>query len=139
MTIYFEVLIGLLAFIVGAAVSYWLKSKSVTRRIKVADEEAQRIIADAERRSETLAKEAKLEAKDRLFKMKNDFDLETRETRADLKKRERRLIEKEEHLDRKTEKFEQRDREYVNRDKNLKNRQTEIESKEAKGRRYSFT
>ncbi len=131
MTIYY-VLIGSVAFIVGAAMSYWLKSKSVTRRIKVADEEAQRIIADAERRSDTLVKEAKLEAKDRMFKMKNDFDLETRETRADQKVREKRLIEKEEHLDRKIEKFEQRDREYSNQDKNLKRREEEIEQKEEK-------
>ena len=93
MTLYY-VIIGFSAFAVGAAMSYWLKGKSVTRRIKVADEEAQRIITDAERRSDTLAKEAKLEAKDRLFKMKNDFDLETRETRADLKKREKRSLKK---------------------------------------------
>jgi len=131
MTIY-EVLIGLAAFVVGAAIAYWLKSKSVTRRIKVAEEEAQRIIADAERRSDTLAKEANLEAKDRLFKMKNDFELETRETRSDWKKREKRLIEKEEHIDRKLEKFEQRDREYNNRDRNQKKRQEDIERKEAK-------
>jgi len=131
MTLYY-ILIGSVAFVTGAAVAYWLKSKSVTRRIKVADEEAQRIIADAERRSDTAAKEVKLEAKDRMFRMKNDFELETRETRADLKRREKRLIEKEEQLDRKTEKFEQRDREYYNRDKNLKRREGEIERKEAK-------
>lgn len=131
MTIYY-ILIGSLAFVAGAAVAYWLKSKSVTRKIKVADEEAQRIIADAKRQSDTLAKEVELEAKDRMFRMKNDFELETRETRADLKRRERRLIEKEEQLDRKTEKFEQRDREYYNRDKNLKRREDEIERQEAK-------
>ncbi len=131
MTIYY-VLIGSVAFVLGGVMAYWIKSKSVARKIKVADEEAQRIIADAERRSGTLAKEAKLEAKDRMFKMKNDFDLETRETRTDLKRRERRLIEKEEHLDRKTEKFEKRDREYFNRDKNLKRREGDIERKEVK-------
>ena len=127
----YAVLIGVVAFIIGAAMSYWLKSRRMTRRIKVAHEEAQRIIANAERRSETLAKEAKLEAKDRLFKMKNDFDLEIRETRVDLKKREKRLMEREEHLDRKAEKFEQRDREFINRDKDLKRRQSDIDCKEA--------
>jgi ribonuclease Y len=49
------------------------------------------LIEDAKRRADTLLKEARLEAKDKLFKMKSEFDTETRETRAELKKKEKWL------------------------------------------------
>ena len=85
-------------FVVGFALAFLIKGKMATRRIQAAKEEAVLLIKDAKRRSATLLKEAQLEAKDRLFKMKSEFDTETKETRSDLKRREQRLLNKEETL-----------------------------------------
>ena len=52
---------------------------------------------------ETLLKEAQIEAKDTLFKIKSEFEAETKDTRAELKKNERRLIQKEEKTGFRTE------------------------------------
>ena len=98
-------------FIVGFALAFLIKGKIATRRIQAAKEEAVLLIKDAKRRSATLLKEAQLEAKDRLFKMKSEFDTETKETRSDLKKREQRILHKEETIEKKMEQFENREQE----------------------------
>ncbi|MBU1163662.1 MAG: DUF3552 domain-containing protein, partial [Proteobacteria bacterium] len=59
--------IGMVAFIVGFAIAYWVKGKMVFEKIKSAEEEALRILNDAKRKSETQLKEAKIESKDILY------------------------------------------------------------------------
>jgi ribonucrease Y len=115
----YNLLIGIIAFIVGFAIAFWVKGLIVSQKVKAAEKETSRILEDAKRRSETLIKEAKLEVKDRLFKMKSEFDAETKDTRSELKNRERRLMQKEEHIDRKTEQFEQRERELSRKEKKV--------------------
>lgn len=115
----YHLLIGIIAFIVGFAIAFWVKGLIVSQKVKAAEKETSRMLEDAKRRSETLIKEAKLEVKDRLFKMKSEFDAETKDTRSELKNRERRLMQKEEHIDRKTEQFEQRERELSRKEKKV--------------------
>jgi ribonuclease Y len=123
-------LIGLICFIAGAAIAYWIKGRMMTQKIKAAEGEASRIIKESERKAETVLKEADLEVKDRLFKMKSEFDNETKETRAELNKREKRLMQKEENIDRKAEQSERRDQELSRKEKHLKKRIGKLERKE---------
>jgi len=119
-------------FVVGFIMAYLIKGKIVSGKVRAAKEEALNIIRDAKRKSETLLKEARLEAKDRLFKMKSEFDTETKETRSELRKQERRLISKEENIDKKLEQFEQRDREIGRSEKKLAQKTKSIEANERK-------
>ncbi len=119
-------------FAVGFVMAYLIKGKIVSGKVRAAKEEALNIIRDAKRKSETLLKEARLEAKDRLFKMKSEFDTETKETRSELKKQERRLISKEENIDKKLEQFESRDREISRTEKKLAQKAKTIEASERK-------
>ena len=50
------------------------------RKIKAAQADADKIHEEARRQADTTLKEADLEIKDRLYRMKNDFDAETKET-----------------------------------------------------------
>jgi ribonuclease Y len=126
----YNLLIGIIAFIVGFAIAFWVKGLIVSQKVKAAEKETSRILEDAKRRSETLIKEAKLEVKDRLFKMKSEFDAETKDTRSELKNRERRLMQKEEHIDRKTEQFEQRERELSRKEKKVIQKEEKVEWQE---------
>ncbi len=128
----FEILLCIAGFGVGFVIAFWVKGRIVSQKSKVAEEEGLRILEDAKRRSETLLKEAKLEAKDRLFKMKGQFDAETKETRSELKRLERTLTQKMENLDKKQEQFERRDREFSRRDKNLQKKEDSISKKKQK-------
>jgi ribonuclease Y len=83
----YVLIIGLVLFGAGFAIAFWLKGKVVSQKVKAAEEDASRILNESRRQAETLLKEADLEVKERLLKMKGEFDAETKETRAELKKR----------------------------------------------------
>ncbi len=128
----YNILAGIIGLGAGFGFAYWLQTKIVSRKIKDAENEAGRIINDANRNSETFLKEASLEAKDKLFKMKNEFDIETKNTRAELQKREKRLTHKEENIDHKIEYFEKKELEINRKEKVLQKKEKNIEGHELK-------
>lgn len=121
------ILLGIICFAVGFVIAFWLKGKMLSQKIKAVDSEANRMLKDSKRRSETLIKEADLEVKDRLFKMKSEFDSDTKDTRAELKKRDRRLIQKEENVEHKVEQLEKKDREISKKERRLLKREEHID------------
>ena len=127
-----EYMLGLLilGLALGFGLSMMIKGLSDRKKIQTAQSQAAQIIEEAKQRSDTLVKEASLEAKDRLLKMKNEFDAETKETRAELKKQERRLIQKEENLDRKIEHQELKEKELNNQEKDYEKRSEKISRQE---------
>ena len=128
----YNILIGIIAFVTGCLIAFWVKGKIQSQRIKSAERETSQILDDAKRTSESLLKEARLEVKDKLFKMKSEFDNDTKETRSELKKKERRLIQKEENIDRKIDQFERKERDVLRKEKKLIRRYEEFEGKEIK-------
>ena len=128
----YNILIGIIAFVTGCLIAFWVKGKIQSQRIKSAERETSQILDDAKRTSESLLKEARLEVKDKLFKMKSEFDNDTKETRSELKKKERRLIQKEENIDRKIDQFERKERDVLRKEKKLIRRYEELEGKEIK-------
>ncbi len=128
----YNILIGIIAFVIGFLIAFWVKGKIQSQRIKSAERETSQILDDAKRTSESMLKEARLEVKDKLFKMKGEFDNDTKETRSELKKKERRLIQKEENIDRKIDQFERKERDVLRKEKKLMRRYEELEGKEIK-------
>ena len=120
------IIAGIIFFGIGYVVAYWVKGKIAAQKIKAAEDEAIRIIEEAKIKSDAIIKEAQIEAKDKLFKMKSDFDNENKETRGELKKREKRLIQKEESIDNKIEQIERRDREISRKEVILQKREENI-------------
>ncbi len=78
---------------------FFVRKKKISQENLNIEAEQKRIIEEAERKADTLLKEARLEAKSRLLEMKSSFDAETQETREELKKEARRLSKKSEKLD----------------------------------------
>jgi len=128
----YNLLIGIFAFLIGFGIAFLIRAKIVTQKERTARREARKILEDAKRRSETRVKEANLEVKDRLFKMKIDFEAETKETRSGLKKKEIRLSKKEENIDRKIDQFDRRDRELYRKEERVSAKEAEIEKKKRK-------
>ncbi|MDP7078226.1 MAG: Rnase Y domain-containing protein, partial [Desulfobacterales bacterium] len=125
----YYLLIGIFAFLVGFGIAFLIQAKRVNQKERIARREAQKILDDAKRRSETHVKEANLEVKDKLFKMKNDFEAETKETSSSLIKKEIRLTKKEENIDRKIDQFERKDRELYRKEEQVSTKESEIEKK----------
>ena len=126
----YSILIGIGCFFAGLLIAYWIKSRTMAQKIKTAEGEAVRFTEDSRKKAEALLREADLEVKDRLFKLKSEFDADTKETREELKKREARLMHKEENNDRKSEQIERREREQSRKERHLTKREGKIERKE---------
>ena len=126
----YYLLTGVLCFAAGGVIAYWVKGMLASQKIKAAESESTRIVEDARHQKDTLIKEAELEAKGILFRMKSDFDSETRETRAELKKKDQRLTQKEENIDRKLDQLEQRDADLARKERDFSSRQGRLEQEE---------
>ena len=131
MIIYY-IMVGLLAFSGGAAFAYCLKIKYIAKKIESADVEAHRLINDARQQSEMILKEAELEVKDKLFRMKSEFDAEAKDARLELTKRDNRLIQKEENVDRKAEEFDHKEKDFAWKEKQFKKRESNLKHNECK-------
>jgi ribonucrease Y len=128
----YAMLYAILAFLAGFGLAFWIKGRIVDQKIKAAKEESARIVEDAKHQAEAVLKEANLEAKDRLFRMKTEFDAETKETRAELKRKEARLIQKEENTDRKIDQIEKKEQENTKKEKELARLAEQVELNQQK-------
>ncbi|MCF8025707.1 MAG: ribonuclease Y [Desulfobacteraceae bacterium] len=124
------ILLIVLGIGIGLALSYLVRHRLAGQKIQDAEEKAKMIVDSAQRKADSLVKEAELEAKDRLFKMKSDFEAETAESRDELKKMEKRLLSKEENLDKKNEQIENQAKENARKERELQDRESGIAKKE---------
>ena len=110
MKIIVELSLGvILALAAGFGGGYFLRKQSSEKHIGSAEEEARRIIAEAEEKGEAIKKEVVLEAKEDIHRMRQDLDRDTKDRRSELSRQERRLVQKEENLDRKLESLEKKE------------------------------
>ena len=125
-----SILLIVIGVFIGFIGAHFFHERLNSQKIKDSDDKARMIIESAERKAESLVKESQLEAKDRLFKMKSDFDAETVEARAELKKIENRLQQKEENIEKKHEQIELQVKEANRKDKELSKRDSKISALE---------
>ena len=95
--------ITIVVALVALAAGYLLRKYVGEAKINSAEEEARRILAEAERDAEAKRREALLESKEEVHKMRTDAEREIRERRQELQQLERRLVQREEALERKLE------------------------------------
>ena len=80
----------IVAAFVGAGVGYVMRKRTAESQIGSAEAEAKRIVDDAAQRGETKKKEALLEAKEDIHRLRQELDRETKERRSELQRQERR-------------------------------------------------
>lgn len=127
-----EIISILLGLIVGAVVGYFVRKSIAEARISGAKNAAEQILEDAKRDAEAMKKEALLEAKDEIHRLRLDVEKEIRERRNELQKQENRLLQKEENLDRKDESLDKREAMLDKKEDSLNERQQHIEEMESK-------
>ena len=106
------------------------KTAKAEKELGEASERAQKMIADAQAECKALKKEAILEAKEQELKLRNDFERESKEKKAELAKQEQRLTQREDNLDKredsltkKTDALEQQKKDLANREQEIKKTQ----------------
>ncbi|MBP0726169.1 ribonuclease Y [Bacillus sp. RG28] len=127
------IIFALLAtFVVGYVVGFFVRKSIAEAKINGATNAANQIIEEAKRQSETIKKEALLEAKDDIYKLRSNAENEIRERRNELQKQENRLMQKEENLDRKDEGIAKRELALERKEDSLVLKQQQIEEMESK-------
>jgi ribonuclease Y len=99
------IIVGLVGLLVGIGAGVLYRRRVTGTSLLQAEEQASRILAEAETRQ----KELLLTAKEETLALRNSLEAEMRERRTEISRIEQRLTQKEENLDRKIEALERRE------------------------------
>ena len=126
-----EYLIPLIALLVGFAIAFpagiVYRKKVAEAELGSAEEEAKRVLSDAIKTAESKKREALVEAKDEIFKLRSDADREIKDRRNEVTRPERRLQQREESLDKKSENMEKKEEQLAGKLREAEDRLAEAE------------
>ena len=118
----------LIGIVVGAAAGWMYSRQNSARSADSIEAKAKTILADAERDAETRRREAQVEAKDEVLKLREQADDEIKSRRAELDKREDRLGERERTLDAKDLEIQRQSRDIAGKEEGVARARQDVES-----------
>jgi len=110
--------VAVIAIGVGFAIANSLGKKKESLNAH-AGETAVKMLEDAKKESETIIREAAIQAKDVVYQAKAEFEKESIEKKHDLQALEKRVLQKEENLDKKMNLFDQKEVDFGKREQGL--------------------
>ncbi len=113
-------IVGIIAVAAALIIGYFARKRIAEGKLQSAEEQASKIVTEAEKEAETKKKESVIEAKEEVHKLRTEYEKEVRERRSELQRMERRLIQREETLDKKVDSLEAREQ-------NLNRKQQEVQ------------
>ncbi|MBS1510775.1 MAG: ribonuclease Y [Bacteroidetes bacterium] len=119
------IIIGVAALIVGIILGKFIFAKNTQQKIEEAEQQAKKIVSDAELKAETLKKEKMLEAKEKFVELKTAHEKEVSQRNQKIIEAETRIKQKEQSLNQKDQNLEKHIKENEGIKENL-NRQIEI-------------
>ncbi|MHB1343374.1 MAG: ribonuclease Y [Thermoleophilia bacterium] len=114
--------------VIGIAVGYLLRKYVGEAKITSAEQEAVKIVENAERQAETTKKEALVEVKDELHRLRTDAEDELKERRNELTGIEKRVLQREEGLDEKQKELSRREQAVTDREAHYRSVLEEVEA-----------
>jgi ribonuclease Y len=126
-------MVAIIVIVIGAIAFYggFLLRKFVAeRKVKDAETQAKQIIEQAKKEVQDKRREADLEAKDLLYRMRQDFERETKDRRQEITNMERRLSQKEENIDRRLGLLEAKEKEIEQKLENAKKQEEALKVKD---------
>jgi ribonuclease Y len=129
-----SVLLAFVGLFVGVALGYAINRYLLKDRAVRATEEAERLVRDADKHAEATKKEALLEAKDQILRMKQDEESSAKERRKEISVLENRLSEREGSIDRRAESLDKREHQLSSTQGQLVKREEELEAMVAEER-----
>lgn len=108
-------------------IGIYYKTKKIQRSLSTAQDEAEKIILNAKEIAETCKKEAIIEGKDEIHKLRNECEKEISERRHDIQRQERRILQKEENIDKKLEHLEEKEEALLKKQEDIERKNSEID------------
>jgi ribonuclease Y len=118
-------IIGVVAVLVGIIAGKFIFAKNTQQKIDEAENQARKIVADAQTNAETIKQQKQLEAKEKFLALKADHDKEVLERNRKLSEAENRVRQKEQSINSKMDQLEKQVKENEAIKDNL-NRQIEV-------------
>jgi ribonuclease Y len=122
------IIIGIALLATGAG--YFLRKQIAEKKIQDAETQAQHILEQAKKEAQDRRREVELEAKDLLYRMRQDFERETKDRRVEISNLEKRLSQKEENIDRRLDLLEKKEKEIEIRNDNVRKMEEAMKAKE---------
>jgi len=126
------IIVSITSLSIGLLLGFILYKITAQQKISSAEMQAKSILENAEREIETKRRELAMEAKDKLYRDKQEFEEQTRSRRQELQNLEKRLLQKEETLERRLDSLDRRDQELQSREESLNKAQNEVQQKQHK-------
>ncbi len=95
----------------GFLAGFFYRKRLMESHIESLESLGKKILDEARKEAENTKKESRLQAKDQLYQLKQDFEKETQERRQELTLLERRFLQKEENLEKKASLLDERETE----------------------------
>lgn len=127
------VTIALAFMLIGALTAYFvgaIRTALAEKKLENAKLMTRQILEDANKKAESIKREAQLEAKDALIRMRQDFEKETHNRKEELNVLEKRMLQREENLERRVNFLERKEREAEGRQRELQRKEEEMKNKE---------
>lgn len=102
------------------------RMQTAEKEIGSAEQHVKTIIETARAEAESNKKQALLDAKDEIFKMRNDAESEIKERRSDISRQEKWLVQKEETLDKKSKQIERKEQQLTDKGHQLERTRIEL-------------
>jgi len=118
--------IALAAAIAGFAFRKYIAEK----KIQDAETQAKQIIEQAKKEAQDKRRETELEAKDLLYRMRQDFERETKDRRQEIMNSEKRLAQKEENIDRRLGLLEAKEKDIESKHESTRKLEESIKAKD---------
>ena len=109
MSIAISIVLILVALACGMAGGFVYRKNVMEKKIGQTEEYAKSLLDDATHKAEERKKEAILEAKEEIIRLKNDLDKEVRDRRSEVTRLERKVSQREELFDKKMDNLEARE------------------------------
>jgi ribonuclease Y len=97
------IIAGVIALVVGIIAGKFLFAKNTTKKVEDAEQQAKKIVSDAQITAENLKKEKLLEAKEKFVQLKSEHDKEVLEKNRRVNDGESRIKQKEQGINQKLE------------------------------------
>ena len=111
---------------------WYLNSRATKSKLMSAEEQAKKIIVDAEKSALTLKKEKLLEVKDEWYRKKQEFDSDYQTKKNKLKAFEKQLLDKDETLEKKIDGLAKKEKNVDRLEKELNQKHNSVDEKEQK-------
>ena len=116
----------------GGLTGFILRDKMFKNRLTASENLAARIVDEGKKEAETIRKEAVIQAKENILKIKTDFDKELRDRKLELENLEKKIRSKEENIDKRMDQLAQKEANGELREKALISKETAFNEKQEK-------